>query len=229
MRYSLSFLASVALIFLSDRPGAGAVIFSTFGPSDSYDSSSGQALYQLSLLGETLNRGVAVSFIPAANVHLGEILVAINAPSKPFTLTVANNFDFTIFGGTEGPNGAVEVFDVTGSSSPEILMLTSKTNPLLTGGTKYWIEINAGNAWNFPTDQGTWFNNNQGIVGQVSVNDEFCKLPCAPFTQEEIAPAVEVLSFDTNAPEPASTALFAAGLMTIVILRFRRSVTNSVH
>jgi PEP-CTERM motif len=223
MRFRLS-LIFIGLISSTIHIASGEVIFSTLGPGNSYDSSSGASFYQDQFLGETLNHNIAVAFTPTITAQFGELLVAVDAPVGPFTVALTQNEDFTVLGGTDGAGAFIESFADTGTGSPELLTLTSVAKPLLTAGTKYWIEISSG----FVTDvtdinAGTWFNNDQGITAEVSGNVEFCKLPCAPLTQVTVAPAVEVLSAESSpsVPEPGAIFLMSTGLAVIAFRRYR--------
>lgn len=202
-------------------PLYSGVIYSTFGPGDSYDTANGQIVYRQDFLGLTLVHSVATPFIPAADTTLGSVWVAVDAPAKEFKVRVTATTDFSVLGGTDGAGASIEEFDVIGTGNPEILKLSSILNPLLHGGVKYWVQIVPGVSWN-QSDSGTWFNNNQGLSGTISTYDTFCKLPCAPYTRSgELLPAVKVLSFEpaTETPEPASWIMLLLGLTAILSRR----------
>jgi len=227
MRISLRIILAVLLVAIvssSTSANTADVILNTLGPGNSYDATSGQSLFQGSIGGQGLNRGVSLSFIPTTSTALGQVLVAVNVPTgASIIVSVAPNFDFTPFGGTDGPsNTALESFNVAGISSPELVDLTSVLNPALGAGQKYWVEIQAGPSL-FVSEPGTWFNNNQGIIGEVASYNTFVRLgaPLGPDVAEITAPAVEILS-TTPTPEPATLGMFAAGAALVGLLKRKR-------
>ena len=219
---------SVTVLLLTLSGGArfaaaDAIVFSNLGPGNSFDTSTGQLLSYETFLGETRIEGVAGAFVPSSNVQLGSVSIAVQAPLD-FTVDVTQDQDFSIFGGTDGPGAVLESFDVPAQTSPGVVTLTSVLNPTLIAGDTYWIYILPNADWDSTITApitGTWFSNNQSNTGMVSVNDEFCKLPCAPFTQSEIMPAFEVTSFtpSSSTPEPATSWLIFAGALVLAVLR----------
>jgi hypothetical protein len=224
MRKSLWIILTVLLVAIG-APNASAntadIIFNTFGPGNSYDTTTGQQFYQLSLDG-ILDHYIAVSFVPTTTESLGQILVAVNVPTGESAIVrVTENFDWSLLGGTDGPGVALESFTLTGNSTPGIVDLTSGLNPVLTAGQTYWVQVDSGAQYTVP---GTWYNNNQGITGEVATNIDFCKILCAPLTTNRTAPAVEVLSI-TPTPEPATLGMFAAGAALMGLLKRKRLLT----
>lgn len=223
MRKSSWIILSVLLVAIGAQnanANTADIIFNTLGPGNSYDTTTGQQFYQVSLFGETLDHYIAESFIPTATESLGQILLAVNVPTgESAIVSVTNNFDWSLLGlGTDGPGTALESFTLTGNSTPGIVDLTSGLNPVLTAGQKYWIQVDAGTQYAQP---GTWYNNNQGITGEVATNIDVCKLLCGPLTTDTTAPAVEVLSI-TPSPEPATLGMFAAGAALVGLLKRKR-------
>lgn len=200
------------------------VIYSTFGPGNSYDNTTGQSLRYGDIGGHILDRGVSVSFVPATTEQLGQVLIAVEAPDAPFTVSMAADENFAFLGGTDGAGIPLETFNLTGDSAPQFLTLSSVLHPVLTAGTKYWVEIQASPAWEDTTDMGTWFNNNQGISGEVSTYDIFCSFLCGPDTGSATAPAVEVTSFEAAAPEPRMFVLIVVAALAIAFVKQKRLI-----
>jgi hypothetical protein len=227
MRYLPCLSVAVAVAGLAAGHARADVIYSTFGPDDSFDNTTGQTLHYLQFDGATVIDHVAVSFIPSTTEALDQVMVAVEAPDAPFTVSVTENEDFTILGGTDGAGIPLESFNVTGDSAPQLLTLSSVLHPVLTAGTKYWVDVQTSPAWLNTTDMGTWFNNDQNIIGEVSEDIDFCNLPCAPLTENTIAPAVEVTGLVV--PEPSMfLPMFGAGL-AIGLRTRKRSAGSKSH
>jgi hypothetical protein len=203
-----------SLALVSSASGS-SIIFSTFGPGDSFNGTAGQELLYLSI-GATLLRGVSVAFVPSTNVELGSVSVAVQTPLD-FTLTIAQDEDWSWAGGTNGAGAAVESFVVPAQATAGVVTVTSATNPVLLAGNIYWVEIQPNPDWLGAGVTGTWFFNDQGLDGTISTFDDFCRLLCAPYTRPgELLPAVRVTSFEPSAvPEPASMFLLAIGLAAL--------------
>jgi hypothetical protein len=213
VRLLLSVLAGMALAL----PASASVIYSTFGPGDSFDGSSGETLSYACLLGSCRVQNVGIPFTPSTDVRLGSVLVAIQTPLD-FTIRVANNVDYTSIGGSNSPGSTIESFFLPAETSAGLVWANSVLNPLLLAGTMYWIEVDPNPDWLFP-QTGTLFNNNQGLTGTITTNIDFCKIFCPPLAENNVTlPAVEV---DTPVPEPCSVALLGTGLAALLVKRRR--------
>jgi hypothetical protein len=226
MRYSQPLSVALALAGLAAGHARADVIYSTFGPGDSYDSAAGQQLVYEQIV--SIIDFVAVSFVPSTTGSLDQVTVALEAPDEPYTVNVTSNLDWTFAGGTDGPGPALETFNATGDSAPQLLTFSSVLHPVLTAGTKYWVEVQTTPAWNTNgMGVGTWFNNDQNITGEVSKYTMFCEFLCAPTTTDTIAPAVEVTGFAV--PEPGMLVPVLIAGLAIGLGTLKRNAPSESH
>ena len=137
---------------------AGA-IFSNLGPGDSFGTASWVVGNRTTPFGSTTLE-VAAAFTPAQDsVFNGADFAAdLFGPSGNLNVALRITGPFGLIG------TALETLTVAGPPFPSIVSLTSSLHPMLTSGTKYWLDISA------CCTVADWFDNNQGGRGPVAVN-----------------------------------------------------------
>ncbi len=147
------FLSIIALIL----PAHGAVLYSTFGPGQSFDNSESFGW----LVGFSYNQQIAAPFILSSDAILDSISFAADYDSGPTQLTVNLVYDDSGLPSTD-PGKIIESFNFTNLSQlPTIYTANSLRKLLLKGSTQYWVILKADNS----TTLVQWNRNNIGIVG----------------------------------------------------------------
>ncbi len=181
-------------------------IYTTFGPSQSYNHSNGQ------VIGTDapgfINQEVGAQFVPGADYTLNAIDFAATYVSglEGVTLEIAAN-------AAGVPGAAIESFPfVISSTSATIYTATSVLHPLLIAGTTYWVVLAADD----PAGTDILWNDSTTTEGFSSQSEPGPWLP----QSELFAPAFDVLATAVPVPEPATFSLLLAPLLLWV---WRRS------
>jgi hypothetical protein len=169
-------LLFVGIALAGEARGQGTVIFSSFGPGDTYDSGSGAGVQ-----GPDSGYGLftsGFSFVPASTLTLDTVQIAIG------TLSGSNAFSLAIQA-ADGPSGmpgtVLETFEVNGQMQPfgvvnPLITITSVARPELDAGINYWLvsagEGDARAAWNLNDLglSGTYYSYQGGR--EVLLNDQ---------------------------------------------------------
>jgi hypothetical protein len=140
----------IVIMLLLAIPSHAAVIFSTLGPGDTYNTSVG---YAIGVSPYEYEQGNSFAFSVAAPYYLDTIELAVGHVSG------TNEIDVWLMSDAAGEPGAIiEAFNFTnlgafGDNNP-LLVGTSVLRPVLTPGTYYWLIASAPNsdtwaAWNY--------------------------------------------------------------------------------
>lgn len=187
----------------------GGVIFSDFGPGQSYNASTGADVGSDTSVGNNLVSS-AVSFTPTANSIFSAIDFAAYLVSGPSQLTVSLSSGAL-------PGAPIESFSVPNVTAypGSVFTVTSILEPELVEGTTYWVELEADDPVNSLM---AWFLNSTGATpGFVQ---RFGSGPW--FNETAFAPPV----FDvqgTAAPEPSAFLLIGAPLLFFWTRQSRRA------
>ena len=217
------FLAACSLATLAlTAPGVARadIIFTNLGSGNSFDIGSANPVGFDFFTGD--RDAQADSFLPLASAILTRIAISLTAFDRtnaaPVTVSLVANS-----GGLPGsvleswsiPAGALGAFGAT--SVP--LFLTSILHPSLSFGTRYWVTASGGAAdpiaWNL-----TLLNDPNPTATSVDAGVAWNKLGLTPG-------AVQLEG--SIAPEPASLALVATGLVVVAGFVRRRRFNWSGH
>ena len=149
----------LGLVLLVANPAQGStIIYSNLGPGGSFDTGT---FWPIGFVGPTSEYETAVSFIPGFDATLDSFRVATRFSAG------TNDFSFYLASDLSGlPGAAIETFaGVQLTPQASLLTLTSLSNPTLLAGTKYWL---VGTAPDLSASTGTWFGNDQDLVGGVA-------------------------------------------------------------
>ena len=137
-----------------------------------------------------------------------------------------------VTGDSGTPDATLETFTVAAPALPSLVSIESSLNPVLNGGTEYWLDISSAStaAW--------WLDNDQGIRGPLAENQNgqgFVLLtdfagnpPIQPAFRINGDPLGSTNTFAALAdpaetPEPSSLLLVIAALL---LYRFARRVVR---
>jgi hypothetical protein len=159
----LIFLLSVFLSIITlSVPAHAGVLYSTFGPGQSFDNSESSGW----LVGLSYNQEIAAPFILSFDSILDSIDFAADYDSGPNQLTVDLVYDDSGLPSTD-PGKVIESFNFTNLSLlPTIYSVNSFHKPFLKGSTQYWVVLKVDN--NATLLQWKW--NNIGIGGFAFCN-----------------------------------------------------------
>jgi hypothetical protein len=157
-KLTLLFTVFLSIITLS-VPAHADVLYSTFGPGQSFDNSESSGWLVGS--GYSYNQQIAAPFILSFDAILDSIDFAADYDLGPNQLTVDLVHDDSGLPSTD-PGKVIESFNFTNLSQlPTIYTANSLLNPLLKGSTQYWVVLKADNS----ATQLQWNWNNIGITG----------------------------------------------------------------
>lgn len=182
------------------------VIFSNFGPSDSYNSGGFRV---------DLGEALAAPFTNVADALLGsiEVPVANYSPGSLYFVQMASD-------AAGLPGGVLESFaNVTFPSTPGIVTVTSADHPSLAAGGVYWVIVGLQGSDN--VQGGQWFVTDPRYGGAFA---------WSPYPYESWNPtrtdfpAFRVNSLDSGAvPEPGTIGLTMLGGLALLAIRRKRS------
>ena len=153
-RCTLGLAICAAGIFGAIRVDA-STIYSTFGPGQTYDSSN----YLITGSGSTGYYGIAAPFQPSATGNFLNIDLALG-----YLGSGTDSANIILASDNAGlPGTAIETIAISGvSGAGSVFTYNSVLNPLLSSGTKYWIELMPTS----PANTGIlWHLNSIGAVG----------------------------------------------------------------
>ena len=212
-------LIEAALIFVPRLQSAQTpvYVYNSFGPGNTYVNYAYWGVHGASLPGGFV--GHAESFVPTLSGNLGTLQVAIVQVSGGDGL--ANFFVAADNGGTPGImlESFMNVVAPASGSSSFLVTMNSITQPLLQGGTTYWLCLE-------PADDTTaigWFANSQGYVGEYAQESPPGAWAAAPVTFG--ANGVFDVSV-TPVPEPALAGLL---FLAVSCLSSLSVLSISVH
>jgi len=131
-------LCFLLVVLLSAGQLQAAIIFNTFGSSDSYNTSGGTSI------GDSSDYDIANQFVVTAGTSftLDSIELAVGMYSGTREIDV-----WLMSSGAGKPGTIIEAFNFQSiPNGPSILMANSTLNPILTNGTFYWLVASAPNS-----------------------------------------------------------------------------------
>jgi hypothetical protein len=191
---------------------ASEVIYSTFGPGQSYNTASGWPVGTLFVMfDETQKMEAAVSFTPSQGYTFDSFDVAALldpiSVSDLFTVTLARD------SGSNSPGAALETFSFTGmADSPTVYSASSLLHPQLTANEKYWLVMSSDKLLDIYL---TWLDTDQFLDGEIAYKNGL-------YTDwvygDDSTPAFEVRGTAAVA-EPCSMLLLGLGLVVLAGVR----------
>jgi hypothetical protein len=202
-------LALLAVAAFAAAPAANAaVLFSNFGPGDSYDTSTGWSV------SSSAPQDPAMPFTVAGSGYvLSSVNMALNnSAASPSSLIVQIMSDV---GGL--PGTVIESMTLSVPTGMSIVTGLSALNPTLVAGTTYWL---ATDALNF---EGAWQWTDPNVLGPTA----FSFNGGSTWEAFNLQTAAFRINGETEfaVPEPGSIALAALALVgMLVVARTKRSV-----
>ncbi len=193
-------LISLFTVFLSiitlSVPAYADVLYSTFGPGQSFDTIESHA-WLVGSGSPYYNQQIAAPFTLSFDAVLDSIDFAADYGSGPEQLTVNLVYDDSGLPSTD-PGKVIESFNFTNlSPAPTIYSANSLLNSLLKGSTQYWVVLKT----NDPTTKLGWNRNNIDIIDIRGF--AFCNPPVGtPWTYyRDKTPAFDIKG-SAAAPDP---------------------------
>jgi hypothetical protein len=194
----------LAAVFVATAGGARAgVIYSNFGPGDSYHIDSGVPIDQTP----------SISFISTTDQVLSEVDFAVYLRSAGS----ANALTVRLSEGTAGHPGAslgTDTFDGSLSVTSAIYQWIPSTQLALTGGAQYWISLESapGNV--------IWSYNDQLTAGDSRFISN--TWTAQPADTQGVIRIMGAQADAAAAPEPGTWAMLTGGLAAFAEIRRRR-------
>jgi PEP-CTERM motif len=205
MKRLVVLLIIVVTIITARSPLNADVIYSTFGPGETYRSDAADDIGN--------SQEIGVSFTPSSDVSLDFINFAAffrNGLNNQLTVNLETDASGV------PSDSVIESFNFTNlSTTATVYTATSLLHPLLLANTQYWVVLTAADLENTVR---AWNWNDQGIIGHVAAKWP----PDYPTWREfphETTPALSVNA--SSVPEPSTILLLGAGLAGVGLLRKR--------
>ena len=207
-------LALAGIVCLAAIPARADVLYTTFGStSPGYTSPSGYTF--------TGSAGWDVAFTPSVTGTLESADFALmnTGAAGTYQFQVTANL---LADSAGAPGAVIASFDTSAdlpASTTMVLSLNSTSNPVLSAGTPYWIQI-AGVSPN-TIDEANWEATNGGSTSKI---DETLLGLATPFGTDLPSPAFDIVGTTgpTGVPEPATWVFAGSGLAALALIRKRR-------
>jgi hypothetical protein len=211
---NLNRLGPLLAVILLATPAQAGIIFSSFGPGDSYDPYEGLGIqganndFRL----PSLSHGFA--FTPLSNANLTQIQVAFFGNNDPAISHLSLELHSADALGNVG--ALLESFSgLIAPNDPDILTVDSLLRPTLSAGSRYYLIAIPGDSraligwdFSFPQVNGRIYQDEGGTV---------------TYSDNDALPAARLIGV-SSAPEPSSLVLGSIGLMTVLTwTRLRRA------
>jgi hypothetical protein len=200
-------LTTVCAVLFSIPHHVGAdVIYSSFGPGDTYTSSGYAVGWGPGPFGiGQAQADLAARFTPTFDATLDKIRFAAS-----YSAGAANSLTIYLASGVTQPNVILESFSFTNlSSAPSIYSADSSSHPFLSANTNYWFVFS-------PAYQTTivWWEGDSNITPQL-YNGSIASGIWYPGTGllGQMAFSVEGTPVSAAVPEPVTMLLFSLGLV----------------
>ena len=192
----------LALAVCLGSTARATILYSTFGASDSYDTSNGYGLSQVPQ---------AAAFTVSSTYQLTSVEVATDADST------SDQFTLLVESGSTEPGTVLDTISgltFVRAVATSIVTATSVSNPVLFPGTTYWVVLEVS-----PTSSGngSWQFNDISATGLEGFifNDAWDVSTTA-------LPAFRVNGDPFTVPEPGALSLAGIGLAVIGFIRARK-------
>jgi hypothetical protein len=221
---SLGIAASIILLETAAWQAQAGVIFSSFGPDDTFGT-TGRVVTGVSETGNPDNHP-AYTFAAASSGSVSEIDLALavtsgNVVASLWTAaTGCGTGAFSTFCGGLVPTTELGTWTAPSSSS-NFVSITGITGVDLTAGTTYYLQLSAGT----PTTAAEWFDNSIGATGILyqcgGYNSTFTECLGDATIGTATLGAFDILSPSTPIPEPSSLALLGVAALGFGLIRRR--------
>jgi hypothetical protein len=224
-RASAGLLLALALGLIARQADAD-VLFSDFGPGDTFGSTSREITGSSPAAPFTPNNNPAYTFAAAASGSVSQIHVALSVSTGSVVAslwTAAIGCGTGAFAGLCGslvPTTELGSWNVPSPVS-DIATITGIAGVDLTGGTTYFLELSADSN----TTVAHWFDNSVGVTGDVyqcgGFNSTITQCLGNANAGTGTTGAFDVLGASSSIPEPTTLALFGVGVGLGLVRRYR--------
>jgi len=199
---------------LSGQAQANSIVFSTFGPSDSFDTTASWAVHA----GDR-SHSVAAQFTAGSTGNLVRIDLGMRFSSS-FGAGIFNAYLYNDIGGA--PDAINPIFLSSGSffgTFDALVSLPISGNVPITQGSTYWLALQPGSAdaWVF------WDFSLPLLLGPIDISSDDGASWFSAGTSEEI-PAFRLIAAMPGVPESSSSAAIFAGSFVILVSLRRYAV-----
>lgn len=199
-------LAVLALLLSRGGPARADIVFSTFGPDNSFDPNRTYEVINQPFP-PALVIAQAMAFTPLGSAFsFDRIEMAVAATNTIGRLPALDVSLARDAGGVPGP--IIETLHISDVTVPGIYSATSVDQPSLKEGTRYWLIAQAD-----VTTEAQWFFNSVGEVGMVATR----VTPIEAWSPSE-APQGAFRIYGTPVPVPGPTTLLLLGIGTLGLI-----------
>ena len=181
---------------------AQVTVYNSFGPGNSYDTSTSWVVQGASVSGGY--HGQAQAFTPTVSGDLSSIELA----TQNFGGSDLSNFFIAQDNGSGVPGTILESFNNTANPNG-LLIINSIVDPFLQAGTQYWLCDEPATA----TSDNAWYFNNQNQIGFANERSQW-NWSAFPAPDSFQGGVFEITV--TPVPEPSSLALVSLGGLLLV-------------
>ena len=213
MRMRLLLICALGFGMFVTASASADVVYSTYGPGDSYDYGAGQTISGSSFIGYA---ATGLEFSPTSDGNLASIDFSIGfiTGTNAITLSLYASNGFTT--GTLLEHWSVTDLPNFGDNvSP--LTVTSTSHSHLVVGTNYFLVASPGAS----NTGGGWYYNSIGATG--SVYHSFASPGTNGGTQTDTLPAVRVNATGASVPEPTTFAMLSIAGLVLLGVRMKRA------
>ena len=206
--------ASLLAILLCAATASAGVLYSNFGPGQTYDNNWATSGWYVGNDGAGNNEVIAMPFTPSATANVADAILALGwdgvSPNTPINVYLESDTGLGYPGTILATLTQVGTIP-NGPSGGGLVTFLATTHPLVTAGTEYWIVAQEPN---LASSMG-WFYTVGDPTGPFAYDEN--NSPTGPWG----ATSGAVSAFQVDAtPEPSSLLLFGSGILGLAgILR----------